>query len=139
MLRHRNPWAVGDQRKLFDIFEVNLKHDDTYLYLAAVDGLMSLVDVHHVTVLPLLCRRFVEMKTDGKITSLIFPKIICFLNRLKKRSLKYFLTALSFFKICPRLKFVNHINWLNIPVKSYKCKESNKYEIWHSGRLKELN
>ena len=66
MLRYRNPWAVGDQHKLFEIFEVNLKHDDTYLYLAAVDGLMSLVDVHHETVVPLLCRRFIHMKTDGK-------------------------------------------------------------------------
>ena len=66
MLRCRNLWAVGDQHKLFEIFEVNLKHDDTYLYLAAVDGLMSLVDVHHETVVPLLCRRFIQMKTDGK-------------------------------------------------------------------------
>ena len=66
MLQRRNKWAVGDQHKLFEIFETNLQHEDTYLYLAAVDGLMSLVDVHHKTVVPLLCHRFVEMKTNGK-------------------------------------------------------------------------
>jgi len=64
LLKHKNTWALKDEEKLFEIFETNLRHDDTYLYLAAVDGLMTLVDVRHDVVLPLLCRRFIDMKTN---------------------------------------------------------------------------
>lgn len=69
LLKARNKYAVEDEEKLLSIFESYMKHDDTYLYLAAVDGLVSLVDVHHRNVLPMLCRKFVDMKTDGRFMS----------------------------------------------------------------------
>lgn len=77
LLKARNKFAVRDEEKLFGIFESYLKHDDTYLYLAAVDALTSLVDVHHRTIVPLLCRKFIEMRTDGNV-SIVF----CFVLRL---------------------------------------------------------
>jgi len=67
LLKLKNQYALQNERKLFEIFEKNLRHEDTYIYLAAVDGLLSLVDAHHKTVMPLLCRRFVEMESDGKV------------------------------------------------------------------------
>lgn len=77
LLKARNTCAVRDEEKLFGIFESYLKHEDTYLYLAAVDGLIALVDVHHRSVMPMLCEKFIEMKTDGKVV----------LARLRRRKL----------------------------------------------------
>ena len=72
LLRHRNKWAMDDRDKIFEIFETNLTEADTYLYLAAVDGLTSLADVYHKTVIPLLCQRFIEMREKGNTVFLVF-------------------------------------------------------------------
>lgn len=69
LLKKRNQYAVRNEEQLFTIFETYLKHEDTYLYLAAVDGLIALVDVQHRTVMPMLCKKFIDMRTDGKCYS----------------------------------------------------------------------
>ena len=81
LLKIKNKYAVENERKLFEIFEKNLRHDDTYIYLAAVDGLLSLVDIHHKNVMPLLCRRFIEMASDGIV--LYFYSLIILLGFIK--------------------------------------------------------
>ena len=73
LLKFRNKYAMKDHKKLFDIFETNLAHHDTYLYLAAIEGLLFLVDVHHRDVLPLLCRKFAQFHDRG---NLLIPCII---------------------------------------------------------------
>ena len=65
LLRKRNKYALNDEDKLFDIFEANLFSGDTYLYLSAISGLLALVDVHHDKVLPMLCKKFAQVREYG--------------------------------------------------------------------------
>jgi len=65
LLRHRNPYALKNHKSLLEIFECNVASDDTYLYLASIDGLIALTDKHHRTIIPLLCRKFAQFNSDG--------------------------------------------------------------------------
>lgn len=65
LLQERNVYAVRDHEKLLDIFQTNLCHDDSYLYLSSIDGLIALVDIQHERVLPLLCRKFAKFPDEG--------------------------------------------------------------------------
>ncbi|XP_065651569.1 transport and Golgi organization protein 6 homolog isoform X2 [Hydra vulgaris] len=69
LLQKRNKLAVKNCDKLLDIFEANLSHEDTYLYLASLEGLLALVDLNHKRVLPVLCQKFAQIQGKNEILS----------------------------------------------------------------------
>ncbi len=58
LIEARNPKALSNIEKLLNIFMDNLCHDDTYIYLAAVQGLVSLSQFKHEVVVPHLAKEF---------------------------------------------------------------------------------
>ena len=58
LFEHRNNIALRNNEKLLSVFMDNLSHDDTYIYLAAVRGLVSVANIHHKTVIPHLAKEF---------------------------------------------------------------------------------
>lgn len=69
LLRQRNTKAVQATDTLLKIFLEQLSHDDSYIYLAAIQGLVSLADVRADTVMPQLAREFVACRKDAGITA----------------------------------------------------------------------
>lgn len=51
---------------LTTIFHENLRHEDSYLYLAAVKGLVALGHVKPGLVLPLLCREYAQFESKSR-------------------------------------------------------------------------
>ncbi|KAF2361842.1 RNA polymerase II assembly factor Rtp1 C-terminal [Trinorchestia longiramus] len=47
--------AKANEKKLLTLFEHNLKHDDSYVYLAAVEGLSVLCDAFPDEIVPVIC------------------------------------------------------------------------------------
>jgi hypothetical protein len=61
VLDHSQDALIKDQiYKILDIFRSNLKDDDTYVYLGAVQGLCALADVYPSDIIPLLTKSFHE-------------------------------------------------------------------------------
>ena len=58
LLRQRDPKAVQATDTLLKIFLEQLSHDDSYIYLAAIQGLVSLADVRADVVIPQLACEF---------------------------------------------------------------------------------
>lgn len=69
LLRQRDPKAVQATDTLLKIFLEQLSHDDSYIYLASIQGLVSLADVRADTVIPQLAREFVASTKDAGITA----------------------------------------------------------------------
>ena len=61
LLRHRDPKAMQATDTLLKIFLEQLLHDDSYIYLAAIQGLVSLADVRADMVIPRLACEFANM------------------------------------------------------------------------------
>ena len=58
LLRQRDPTAVQATDTLLKIFLEQLSHNDSYIYLAAIQGLVSLADVRADMVIPRLACEF---------------------------------------------------------------------------------
>ncbi|XP_059507806.1 transport and Golgi organization protein 6 homolog isoform X2 [Stegostoma tigrinum] len=54
MVRQRNPDALSNQEKVLLVFLENLKHEDSFVYLSAIQGLSVLADVYPAQILPRL-------------------------------------------------------------------------------------
>ena len=68
LIRQRDPKAVKATDTLLKIFLEQLTHDDSYIYLAAIQGLVSLADVRADMVMPrLACEFAVCQKEAGNI------------------------------------------------------------------------
>ena len=52
LIRQRDPKVVKATDTLLKIFLEQLTHDDSYIYLAAIQGLVSLADVRADMVMP---------------------------------------------------------------------------------------
>ena len=65
LLRQRDPKAMESADTLLNIFLEQLAHDDSYIYLAAVHGLVSLADIRANTVMPRLAREFAICKMEA--------------------------------------------------------------------------
>ena len=65
LLRQRDPKAMGSTDTLLNIFLEQLAHDDSYIYLAAVHGLVSLADIRGDTVIPRLAREFAICRKEA--------------------------------------------------------------------------
>ncbi|CAH1779818.1 unnamed protein product [Owenia fusiformis] len=66
-IQKRTPATLCKQDWLFETFKGCLKHDDTYIYLSAINGLVSLSNSCHDKVVPLLVNEF-SQKSDNNIT-----------------------------------------------------------------------
>ena len=66
LLENRNSKAIKCNEKLLSVFMDNLSHDDTYIYLAAVRGLVSVANIHHKTVIPHLAKEFAMFSDTPK-------------------------------------------------------------------------
>ena len=69
LIRHRDPKAVQATDTLLKIFLEQLSHDDSYIYLAAIQGLVSLADVRADTVIPQLAREFATCRKEAGISA----------------------------------------------------------------------
>ena len=69
LLRSRDPKAVGKVETLVRTFQDSLVHEDTYIYLAAVEGLVAAADVRPDDVMPRLAQEFVACSGEGNGTS----------------------------------------------------------------------
>ena len=68
LLRQRDPKAVQATDTLLKIFLEQLSHDDSYIYLAAIQGLVSLADVRADMVIPrLACEFAMCQKEPGNV------------------------------------------------------------------------
>ncbi|KAJ7372782.1 Transport and Golgi organization protein 6 [Desmophyllum pertusum] len=65
LIHHRHPKAVDTTDTLLKIFLEQLTHDDSYIYLAAIQGLVSLADVRADTVIPQLAREFASCRKEA--------------------------------------------------------------------------
>ena len=65
LLRQRDPKAVQATDSLLKIFLEQLSHDDSYIYLAAIQGLVSLADVRADMVMPRLACEFAMCQKEA--------------------------------------------------------------------------
>jgi len=65
LLRQRDPKAVQATDTLLKIFLEQLSHDDSYIYLAAIQGLVSLADVRADMVMPRLACEFAMCQKEA--------------------------------------------------------------------------
>ena len=71
LLRQRDPKAVQATDTLLKIFLEQLSHGDSYIYLAAIQGLVSLADVRADMVMPrLACEFAMYQKEAGNIAGM---------------------------------------------------------------------
>uniref|UniRef100_UPI00398ECC6D transport and Golgi organization protein 6 homolog n=1 Tax=Pristiophorus japonicus TaxID=55135 RepID=UPI00398ECC6D len=54
MVQQRNPDALSSQEKVLSVFLENLSHEDSFVYLSAIQGLSVLSDVYPARILPRL-------------------------------------------------------------------------------------
>lgn len=83
LVRQRHPKAMESADTLLKIFLEQLAHDDSYIYLAAIQGLVSLADIRADTVIPRLTQEFATCRkvttdtaggrTDGKEKGYYMP------------------------------------------------------------------
>ena len=69
ILAHRNKKALENSDTLLSIFQDNLAHDDTYIYLASIQGMVALSDRKHAKVVPFLAREFAMFCEMQKVNS----------------------------------------------------------------------
>lgn len=65
LIRQRDPKAVQATDTLLKIFLEQLTHDDSYIYLAAIQGLVSLADVRADMVIPQLAYEFAMCQKEA--------------------------------------------------------------------------
>ncbi|XP_056272526.1 transport and Golgi organization protein 6 homolog [Pseudoliparis swirei] len=58
MVQNKNPEAVQAQEKVLVLFLENLEHDDSFVYLSAIQGLFALADSYPERILELLLKDF---------------------------------------------------------------------------------
>ncbi|XP_038077559.1 transport and Golgi organization protein 6 homolog [Patiria miniata] len=66
LLQARDPKAVQKQEMLVGIFEENLSHEDSYIYLSAIQALSCVADAFPERVIPHLCQEFVACQQEDK-------------------------------------------------------------------------
>lgn len=62
LVEQKNPKCVENQSTLIDLFVKNLKNDDSYVYLAAIFGLVSLIDTDPDQILNVLIDQYMDDK-----------------------------------------------------------------------------
>ena len=65
LLHQRDPKAMESTDTLLKIFLEQLSHDDSYIYLAAIQGLVSLADIRADTVVPRLAHEFATFRKEA--------------------------------------------------------------------------
>ncbi|XP_041851971.1 transport and Golgi organization protein 6 homolog isoform X2 [Melanotaenia boesemani] len=58
MVQHKNPEAIQDQEKVLLLFLENLEHEDSFVYLSAIQGLAALADSYPDQILDRLLKDF---------------------------------------------------------------------------------
>lgn len=58
MIQQRNPDAQSNQEKVLTVFLENLNHEDSFVYLSAIQGLSVLSDVYPARILPQLLNEY---------------------------------------------------------------------------------
>ncbi|XP_067905053.1 transport and Golgi organization protein 6 homolog isoform X2 [Heterodontus francisci] len=64
MVQQRNPAALSNQEKVLSVFMENLKHEDSFVYLSAIQGLSVLSDIYPARILPRLLEEY-QMSPQG--------------------------------------------------------------------------
>ena len=61
LIRMKDAAAMENQETLRELFSSNLKHEDSYIYLTAIQGLVTLADVNADAVVPILAAQFAQL------------------------------------------------------------------------------
>ncbi|XP_067047611.1 transport and Golgi organization protein 6 homolog isoform X2 [Acropora muricata] len=67
LLLQRDPKAMESTDTLLKIFLEQLSHDDSYIYLTAIKGLVSLADIRADVVIPRLAREFAICRMEASV------------------------------------------------------------------------
>lgn len=60
LVQKRDPEVQKRHLAVLKIFEENLDHGDSYIYLSAVNGLAAMCDLYPGLVVPMVCKRFAD-------------------------------------------------------------------------------
>ena len=71
LIRTKDKETSSNTDTLLTIFTERLKHDDSYIYLAAINGLVELSSTHSQKVLDVFCREYAQL---DKVCSSVDPK-----------------------------------------------------------------
>ena len=66
MVQRRDKEAFERKETILKIFEENLDHPDSYMYLSSVNGLAAMADVFPDFVIPRVCEQFTNSGKEGK-------------------------------------------------------------------------
>ena len=66
MVQRRDKEAYERKETILKIFEENLDHPDSYMYLSSVNGLAAMADLFPDLVIPRLCEQFTNTGNEGK-------------------------------------------------------------------------
>ncbi len=64
LLQRRDPGTVANQEELLVLFRESLSHPDSYIYLAAIKGLVALASVNLRDTLPVLCQEYAQLSSQ---------------------------------------------------------------------------
>lgn len=70
LMKQRDPEAVSKQGMILKIFQENLSHPDSYLYLSSVNGLVAMADIFPDIVIPCLVQEFRGRQSTDKSSKL---------------------------------------------------------------------
>ncbi|KAK2582513.1 hypothetical protein KPH14_004811 [Odynerus spinipes] len=61
LIETKDPYAVARNSILLRLFQENLKHDDSFIYLAAINGMCAMAVTHPLTVIETLVQEYINM------------------------------------------------------------------------------
>ncbi|XP_051884631.1 transport and Golgi organization protein 6 homolog [Pristis pectinata] len=66
MVQQHNPDALSNQEKVLTVFLENLNHEDSFVYLSAIQGVSVLSDVYPARILPRLLKEYQMSPPEGE-------------------------------------------------------------------------
>ncbi|XP_050307289.1 transport and Golgi organization protein 6 homolog [Anthonomus grandis grandis] len=65
LVEQKNPSVMEKKQYILTIFQQNLKNEDSYIYLSAVDGLAAMATIFSDTVIKTLCEEYSDFAREG--------------------------------------------------------------------------
>ncbi|XP_030757835.1 transport and Golgi organization protein 6 homolog [Sitophilus oryzae] len=84
LVEKKDPSVVKRMQYVLTIFQQNVKNDDSFIYLSAIDGLTAMADVFPDTVLNILCEEYSDFTKKDKDSNEIRMKLGEVLVRVTK-------------------------------------------------------
>ncbi|XP_066278108.1 transport and Golgi organization protein 6 homolog [Branchiostoma lanceolatum] len=66
LVENKDSKAMAEKERLLKLFEENLNHEDSYIYLSSIRGLAALGSLFPEVVIPEICEQFANFRQEGK-------------------------------------------------------------------------